>query len=43
MKTVVCGSFAYDNVLKFEGKFNDHLIESELDNINVSLVVVRAT
>ena len=38
MKTVVCGSFAYDNVLKFEGKFNDHLIESELDNINVSFL-----
>ena len=38
MKTVVCGSFAYDNVLKFEGKFNDHLIESELNNINVSFL-----
>ena len=38
MKTVVCGSFAYDNVLKFEGKFSDHLIQSELNNINVSFL-----
>ena len=38
MKTVVCGSFAYDNVLKFEGKFSDHLIQSQLNNINVSFL-----
>ena len=31
MTTVVCGSFAYDNILKFEGKFEDHLIGSELN------------
>jgi adenosine kinase len=36
MKAVVCGSFAYDNILNFEGNFSDHLIESELNNINVS-------
>ena len=38
MTTVVCGSFAYDNILKFEGKFEDHLIGSELNNINVSFL-----
>ena len=35
MKAVVCGSFAYDNILNYEGKFEDNLIESELNNINV--------
>lgn len=39
MKAVVCGSFAYDNILNFEGNFSDHLIESELNNINVSFLV----
>jgi adenosine kinase len=38
MKAVVCGSFAYDNILNFEGNFSDHLIESELHNINVSFL-----
>lgn len=38
MKAVVCGSFAYDNILNFEGNFGDHLIESELNNINVSFL-----
>jgi len=35
MKAVVCGSFAYDNILNYEGKFEDNLIESELNNINI--------
>ncbi len=38
MTAVVCGSFAYDNILSFEGKFEDHLISSELNNINVSFL-----
>ena len=38
MKAVICGSFAYDNILKFEGKFEDHLIGSELNNVNVSFL-----
>ena len=38
MKAVVCGSFAYDNILNFDGNFSDHLIESELNNINVSFL-----
>jgi len=38
MKAVVCGSFAYDNILNFEGNFEHHLIESELNNINVSFL-----
>ena len=38
MTAVVCGSFAYDNILSFEGKFEDHLISSELNNINISFL-----
>tara|TARA_S200000501_G_scaffold373020_1_gene419253 strand:+ start:69 stop:977 length:909 start_codon:yes stop_codon:yes gene_type:complete len=38
MKAVVCGSFAYDNILHFDGNFQDHLIESELNNVNVSFL-----
>jgi len=38
MKAVVCGSFAYDNILSFEKAFKDHLIATELDNINVSFL-----
>jgi len=38
MKAVVCGSFAYDNILSFEKAFKDHLIATELDNINISFL-----
>ena len=38
MSAVVCGSFAYDNILKYKGKFEDNLISSELNNINISFL-----
>ena len=38
MTAIVCGSFAYDNILNYDGKFSDHLIESELNNINISFL-----
>ena len=38
MTTIVCGSFAYDNILNYDGKFSEHLIESELNNINISFL-----
>ena len=38
MTAAICGSFAYDNILNFEGKFEDHLIDSELNNINISFL-----
>ena len=33
-----CSYKLYDNILNFEGKFEDHLIDSELNNINISFL-----
>lgn len=36
MSILVCGSMAYDSILVFYDKFQNHLLANQLDNINVS-------
>ena len=39
MDILVSGSMAYDRIMDFEGKFSDHILPDQLDNINVSFTV----
>jgi adenosine kinase len=39
MEIVVTGSVAYDYLMRFPGRFRDHLIEGKLDRISVSFLV----
>lgn len=39
MKIVVSGSIAYDYLMRFPGRFREHLIEGKLDRISVSFLV----
>lgn len=39
MKIVVTGSIAFDYLMRFPGRFQDHLIEGKLDSISVSFLV----
>tara|TARA_B100000287_G_scaffold434719_1_gene500070 strand:- start:236 stop:1144 length:909 start_codon:yes stop_codon:yes gene_type:complete len=38
MTAIICGSFAYDHILEYKGKFNEHLIESDLNSLSVSFL-----
>lgn len=39
MKIVLTGSIAYDYLMRFPGRFRDHLIADQLDRISVSFLV----
>lgn len=39
MNVTITGSIAYDYLMSFPGKFTDHLIEGQLQNISVSFLV----
>ncbi len=39
MKIVVSGSIAFDYLMRFPGRFREHLIEGKLDRISVSFLV----
>ena len=43
MDTLVSGSMAYDRIMDFDGKFSDHILPDQLDNINVSFTVNSLT
>jgi len=43
MKIVVSGSIAYDYLMRFPGRFRDHLIAEKLDRISVSFLVENLT
>ncbi|MBN1558160.1 MAG: carbohydrate kinase family protein, partial [Lentisphaerae bacterium] len=43
MKLVVSGSIAYDYLMRFPGRFRDHLIAEKLDRISVSFLVEDLT
>jgi len=43
MDILVSGSMAYDRIMDFEGKFSDHILPDQLDNINVSFTVNSLT
>ncbi len=43
MDILVSGSIAYDRIMDFEGKFSEHILPDQLDNINVSFTVNSLT
>tara|TARA_Y100000590_G_scaffold427105_1_gene536900 strand:+ start:300 stop:1235 length:936 start_codon:yes stop_codon:yes gene_type:complete len=38
MSVLICGSIAYDNIMKFEDSFKNHILPDKLDILNVSFV-----
>ncbi len=38
MKSLICGSVAYDTIMAFEGQFGSHILKTELDNLNVAFL-----
>ena len=39
MKTIIFGSIAYDNLMNFNGKFSDSILQEEISNLNVSFLL----
>lgn len=39
MSALICGSFAYDNIMIFEDRFKNHILPDKIHNINVSFLV----
>ena len=39
MSALICGSFAYDNIMVFQGHFKDHILPDKIHMLNVSFLV----
>lgn len=39
MPTLICGSFAFDSIMVFEGRFKDHILPDQVHILNVSFLV----
>ena len=39
MPTLVCGSFAFDSIMVFQGRFKDHILPDQVHILNVSFLV----
>jgi adenosine kinase len=39
MRTLICGSLAYDTIMVFEGRFKDHILPNQVHILNVSFLV----
>jgi len=39
MKTLICGSIAYDSIMVFPGRFKDHILPDQVHILNVSFLV----
>jgi len=39
MRTLICGSIAYDNIMVFGGRFRDHILPEQIHILNVSFLV----
>lgn len=39
MRTLICGSVAYDNIMAFQGQFKKRILAEELDKLNVVFLV----
>jgi adenosine kinase len=39
MTTLICGSFAYDTIMVFNGHFKDHILPEQIHILNVSFMV----
>ncbi|HTT08984.1 MAG TPA: carbohydrate kinase family protein [Gammaproteobacteria bacterium] len=41
MSALICGSFAYDNIMVFEDRFKNHILPDKIHILNVSFLVPR--
>jgi len=39
MRTLVCGSIAYDNIMVFQGRFKEHILPEQIHILNVAFLV----
>ena len=39
MRTLICGSIAYDNIMVFQGRFKDHILPDQIHILNVAFLV----
>ncbi len=39
MRAIICGSFAYDNIMVFGDKFSNHILPDKINLLNVSFLV----
>ena len=39
MRTLICGSIAYDNIMVFQGRFKDQILPEQIHILNVSFLV----
>ncbi|MDX1443583.1 MAG: carbohydrate kinase family protein [Gammaproteobacteria bacterium] len=39
MSALICGSFAYDNIMLFDGRFKDHILPDKVHMLNVAFLV----
>jgi adenosine kinase len=39
MKTLICGSLAYDSIMVFEGRFKEHILPEQVHILNVAFLV----
>ncbi|TMG75559.1 MAG: carbohydrate kinase family protein [Betaproteobacteria bacterium] len=39
MRTLICGSIAYDNIMVFRGRFREHILPEQIHILNVSFLV----
>ena len=39
MRTLICGSIAYDNIMVFRGRFKDHILADQIHILNVAFLV----
>lgn len=39
MKTLICGSIAYDNIMVFKGRFKEHILPEQVHILNVAFLV----
>ena len=39
MASIICGSLAFDTIMRFEGRFSDQILPDQIHNLNVSFLV----
>jgi hypothetical protein len=39
MRTIICGSIAYDTIVKFDGRFRDQILPDRVHMLNVAFLV----
>src|SRR3954452_13910155 len=39
MRTLICGSMAFDNIMVFQGRFKEHILPDQIHILNVAFLV----